>query len=89
MKSVFKYVGWVEGVSLLLLFFVAMPMKYIWGQPEMVKHVGMGHGVLFLAYVVLAIQLSTSEDWSMKKTVLAIVLSAVPFGTFYFERKYL
>ena len=89
MKRVFKYVGWVEGVSLLLLFFVAMPMKYIWGQPEMVKHVGMGHGVLFLAYVVLAIQLSTSEDWSMKKTVLAIVLSAVPFGTFYFERKYL
>lgn len=89
MKNLFRYTGWLEGVSLLVLFFVAMPLKYVWGHPQAVSSVGMIHGVLFLGYVVLAIQLSTQEDWSMKKTALAIVMSALPFGTFIFEKKYL
>ncbi len=89
MKKGFIITGWFEGVSLLLLLFVAMPMKYIWGNPQMVKIVGMAHGILFVLYILGAIILFSEENWSLKKLGLAGVLSSIPFGTFIFERKYL
>ena len=46
MIRLFKIVGWFEGVSLLLLLFVAMPLKYQWGMPEYVSWVGRAHGFL-------------------------------------------
>lgn len=89
MKRAFIIVGWIEGISLLLLLFVAMPLKYIWMQPEMVRQVGMAHGLLFMLYVVGAINLALDESWGWKKLTMALVLSSVPFGTFIFEKKYL
>lgn len=89
MRQAFKVVGWVEGISLLLLFFYAMPMKYVYGDPRMVKVIGSAHGGLFLAYVLLAFLLYDRENWAQKKLVLALVLSSVPFGTFIFEKRYL
>lgn len=88
-KKAFIITGWIEGISLLLLFFVAMPLKYIWGDPQMVKTVGMAHGVLFVLYMLGAIILFSEQNWSGKKLGLAFLLSSVPFGTFIFERKYL
>ena len=32
-----RLVGFLEGVSLLILVFVAVPLKYIWHNPELVK----------------------------------------------------
>lgn len=89
MKRAFIIIGWLEGMSLLLLLFVAMPLKYIWMQPEMVRHVGMAHGLLFMLYVAGALSLALDESWGWKKTAAALVLSSVPFGTFFFERKML
>ncbi|MFS7180260.1 DUF3817 domain-containing protein [Serratia proteamaculans] len=45
-----RAVGFLEGLSFLLLLFIAMPMKYMWGNPILVKYVGMGHGVLFVCF---------------------------------------
>lgn len=89
MHKAFQIVGWIEGISLLALFFYAMPLKYLYGDPSMVRVVGSAHGGLFLAYVFLAFMLYDRENWAQKKLVLALVLSSVPFGTFYFERKHL
>ena len=88
MHKAFRYVGWCEGISLLTLFCYAMPMKYIWGDPHMVRIVGSIHGGLFLAYVALAFALSDRENWSKKKLLTAFVLSTLPFGTFIFDRKF-
>ncbi len=85
----FRVLGWLEGISLLVLLFIAMPMKYVMGQPEMVRMVGQTHGMLFLLYVVMAINLAVSNDWKKMKLFMAILLSSVPFGTFFFEKKYL
>ena len=85
-NKIFLTVGRLEGASLLILLFIAMPLKYAFHQPEMVKHVGRAHGGLFLAYVVLAAYLADKDQWGSKKLLLAWVLSCVPFGTFYFER---
>ena len=44
-------VGYCEGVSALCLFLIAMPVKYMLGQPELVTIVGSIHGALFVAYI--------------------------------------
>lgn len=89
MLNTFKIVGWLEGISLLALFFYAMPLKYLYGEPAMVRLVGSVHGGLFLAYLVVAFAMSDKYSWGSKKLLLAVILSSVPFGTFIFERKYL
>lgn len=89
MLKFFKIIALLEGISLLVLFFFAMPMKRIFGQPEYIFPVGMAHGLLFIAYIIMAIMLKFEEDWSAKKLAIISAASIIPFGTFYIERKYL
>ncbi|RZJ67365.1 MAG: DUF3817 domain-containing protein [Flavobacterium sp.] len=89
MLKFFKIIALLEGISLLALFFFAMPMKYAFGEPAYVKHIGMAHGVLFIAYIILAIMLKMEENWSAKKLTVVCLASVLPFGTFYIDWKYL
>jgi len=89
MVKLFKYIALLEGISLLLLLFFAMPMKYIYELPIYVKVIGMAHGLLFIAYIALAVMLKIEEKWPIKKFVIVCIASIVPFGTFYVEKKYL
>ena len=89
MLKIFKVTAIVEGISAILLFFFAMPMKYIFNDPSYVKHIGMAHGVLFTLYIVLATILYFKEKWNFKKYFIMCIASIPPFGTFYIERKYL
>ena len=82
-----KWIGRAEGVSLLVLLFIAMPLKYMAGKPEMVKYVGWAHGLLFVLYCGQALMCYFELDWKFKKLVMAVVASFIPFGTFWFERK--
>src|SRR3954462_15791089 len=80
-----RITAFLEGVSFLLLLGVAMPMKYLAGNPEPVRHVGMIHGILFVAFLALVLLVKDSRDWPMKTAVLAIVAALIPFGTFWAE----
>ncbi|UOQ75981.1 DUF3817 domain-containing protein [Hymenobacter sp. 5516J-16] len=82
-----RAVGFLEGVSFLVLLGIAMPLKYFFGQPAAVRIVGMAHGVLFVAYVLLVLQVSLERSWSWRKALLALALSLVPFGTFWADMK--
>jgi integral membrane protein len=84
-----RLIGWFEGASFLLLLGVAMPLKYIWGQPEWVRGIGMAHGVLFLAYLAAALQVTLDEQWPLKRAILVMAASLLPFGTFYADVKWL
>lgn len=88
MTRFFKIIATLEGVSLLALLFIAMPLKYIWEMPETVRIVGMAHGLLFVVYILLAIMLKVEQDWPWKKFLIICAASVVPFGTFYIENKY-
>jgi integral membrane protein len=88
MIAFFKKVAFWEGISLLLLLFFAMPMKYMFHEPIYVKVIGMAHGVLFLLYVGLALWLFFKDDWKISKLLVILFASLVPCGTFYTERKY-
>jgi integral membrane protein len=89
MMSLFRLIGRFEGLSFLLLLFIAMPLKYLWGRPEAVRVVGMAHGGLFLAYVAMANYVALELRWSKKLWFLSMVAAVLPFGTFIFEKKHL
>jgi integral membrane protein len=85
-----RLVGMLEGISFLLLLGVAMPLKYLAGQPEAVRVVGMAHGVLFLAYIAAIIQAQLEyEGWPWRRSGLVLLASFLPFGPFVVDRKVL
>lgn len=89
MKTTFRILGWAEGASFLLLLFVAMPIKYMVGNPEFVKLMGPIHGGLFLLYVLLANYIAKEMNWNIRIRLYSFIASVLPFGTFVFERKFL
>ena len=88
MTRLFKIIATLEGVSLLALLFVAMPLKYVYDMPEYVRVVGMAHGLLFIVYIVIACMLKAELKWTLNKFLIICLASVVPFGTFYIEHKY-
>ncbi len=88
MKNIFRLVSILEGISYLLLLFIATPIKYIQGDATYVKMLGMPHGILFMLYVVLAIVIKKEMNWSNKTLGIVLVASVIPFGTFYIDKKY-
>jgi integral membrane protein len=86
-RSVFVWIARAEGLSLLLLFGVAMPLKYGMGWAHATWWPGMAHGLLFLAYVAALSVLAHAESWPRTQVGAAFVASLVPFGTFLFERR--
>ena len=90
MKPDFTLLRWValfEGTSLLLLLFVAMPLKYYMGIPEAVKIIGMAHGILFLSFLVILLSHSVKRELGLVKTIAGFFASFIPFGTFVFKAK--
>ncbi|WP_210116243.1 DUF3817 domain-containing protein [Hymenobacter fodinae] len=82
-----RAVGILEGISFLVLLGIAMPLKYMFEEPAAVRIVGMAHGVLFVLYVLLVLQASLTYSWSWRKVLLALIVSVVPFGTFWADKK--
>ena len=89
MVNIFRITALLEGISYLLLLFVAVPIKYLNGDPQYVKLLGMPHGLLFVAYIVLAIWLKPDFKWSKKDFIIVLLASVILFGTFYVEKKFL
>lgn len=87
MKNKLRWLGFIEGGSLLALLFIAMPLKYMAGMPEYVRAVGMIHGILFIIYVMWAAIVASEKKWTFKKLLFAWVVSVVPFGPFIFDKK--
>ena len=83
----FRLVGVLEGISYLLLLGIAMPLKYWADKPDAVKYVGWAHGVLFVAFCALLVQVWIQYKWSFLKATGAFIASLLPFGTFYLDKK--
>lgn len=81
-----RIAGHLEGLSFLVLLFIAMPLKYIWDQPMAVSIVGMAHGVLFLSYCLLLVLAWGEARWTLKRAALVFVACLLPFGPFLIDR---
>lgn len=82
----FLRMGHIEGISYLVLLFIAMPLKYMAGIPMAVQVVGYLHGILFIAYCILLAMVMQKMKWSFLKGFYAFLLSLVPFGTFWLHK---
>ena len=87
--NVFRIIAFFEGVSYLLLLFIATPIKYLCGDPQYVKLLGMPHGLLFIGYIILAFMIRKDFNWTNSQFATVLLASVIPFGTFYIDRKYL
>ena len=79
MLKMFRILSLVEGLSLITLLLVAMPARY-WFGVDFVWPVGMAHGVLWLAFVVMSLVVSHLRKWSVGAWLLALLCSVLPFG---------
>jgi integral membrane protein len=85
-----RLLAFLEGVSLLILVFVAVPLKYIVGNANLSKLLGPIHGAVFLLFVFNAISVGTEQNWKFRQTTWKVILACfIPFGTFYIDYKIL
>ncbi|HEV2638382.1 MAG TPA: DUF3817 domain-containing protein [Actinocrinis sp.] len=85
-SRLFLPVSLAEGVSFLVLLLIAMPLKYFANLPQAVMVVGMLHGLLFIAYVVLTVPVRAELGWGTERLLWILLLSVLPAGAFFAER---
>lgn len=80
----------LEGISLLSLVFIAVPVKYGLNNPSLVRMLGPVHGTLFLLFLFNTLSVGVEQGWKFKETTCKVILACfIPFGTFYIDRKIL
>lgn len=84
-----RFMALLEGLSLILLLFIAVPLKHAYGMPEAVKVIGPAHGVLFMAFNIVLFYHVGKGHLSEVKGFVGFLASLVPFGTFIFKVKVL
>jgi integral membrane protein len=83
-RRTFEVVACLEGLSLLLLLFVAMPLKYLAGMPVATRVVGLIHGLAFLAYAVVLLDALATRQWPGRTVALGLLAAFLPAGTVLF-----
>jgi integral membrane protein len=85
--TTYRVLAYVTGVVLILLVFVAVPLKYLADKPEPTAVVGQLHGFLYLVYFVVALLLGFSRRWSFWRILRVVLAGTVPFAAFFAERR--
>ncbi|UOQ84987.1 DUF3817 domain-containing protein [Gracilibacillus salinarum] len=83
----FRIIGFLEGSSLLLLLFLAMPLKYWAGLPEVVTVFGSVHGGLFIVYILFTIYTTITVRWHFIWFLSAVIVAFIPFGNFILDKR--
>jgi integral membrane protein len=85
-----RIIGFLEGISLLALIFIAMPMKHYFDDASLSKFLGPVHGAIFLLFLFNTLSVGVEQNWKFKTTTWKVLLACfVPFGTFYIDNKIL
>ncbi len=83
-----RLVSVVEATSYLILL-AATVVERTGGTGVGVTIVGPIHGVLYLVFAGLVLLARPALDWSIVRTVLALIIGSLPFGGFWLERTWL
>lgn len=82
-----RIIGFLEGISLIVLIFVAVPLKHYGNDPSMVKMMGPVHGALFLFFIINTLSVGVEQRWKFSQTTWKVLLACIiPFGTFYIDK---
>lgn len=80
-----RAIGFIEGISFLLLLGIAMPLKYFADIPQVVTIVGGLHGLLFVLYLLAVAHVTYALRWSFLRVAGALAASVIPFGNFVLD----
>src|SRR3954447_16664032 len=83
----YRVMAWATGVLLLVLVFVAMPLKYFGDDDRLVRVVGGAHGWVYMVYLITALTLADQARGGARRTVLVLLPGTIPFASFVAERK--
>ena len=83
----YRVAAWVTGCGLLVLVFVAMPLKYFFGEPRPVALIGMLHGFFYMAYIVCTLILAERCRWRPLDAVVILLAGTIPVASFVAERQ--
>lgn len=89
--NIFKFIAIAEGISYLALLSNMLFIKpsNLTLYKSLLYPIGMAHGVLFIAYIALAILLTKAMRWNLVSLGVILFASLLPFATFIVERRYL
>ena len=86
----FRFMAIVAGIMSILLWFVDLPVVYLFDNPDWkaaVAWIPFVHGWIYAVYVLVAIQFSVKARWSMKKIIWLILAGTLPFASIAAERR--
>ena len=83
----YRIFAWVTGTGLIVLVFVGMPLKYFFGQPQVVAVVGVAHGFLYMAYIVFTLLLAERCRWKPLDALVILICGTIPIASFLAERR--
>lgn len=83
----FAMVSFLEGMSFVVLLFIAMPVKYLGGIEVLVKYIGAAHGLFFIVYVFVLAYLFFHYKWAFKRSLLYFLASIIPFAPFWVHKQ--
>lgn len=82
MIKIFRVIALIEGVSTVLLFLVAMPLKYFGDWPHLVPPVGQAHGVLWILYTLAIPICLLGRGFTVLELLRTFLAGLIPLGTF-------
>ncbi len=82
-----RKISYIEGLSLIILFFIAMPIKYVLGEPVAVRIAGTIHGLLWLTFLYALYTAYNKNRFDKNLTISIFILSVIPFGFFFIEKQ--
>lgn len=83
-----RILGFLEGLSLLILVCIAVPLKYAFESPALSKQLGPIHGAIFLVFLLNTLSVGIEQGWKFWTTTWKVLLACfIPFGTFYIDHK--
>lgn len=84
--STIQFYALIEGLSLIILMAIGMPLKYYFHIPEFVKIFGWVHGILFIGFSLELARTTFSSKIPIISGILIFLSAFIPFGNFWAER---
>lgn len=86
----FRVMAIIAGVMSLLLWFVDLPVAYLFNNPEWkaaVAWIPIVHGWVYFAYVIVALQFSVKAKWPIRKILGLLLAGTLPVASLIAERR--
>ena len=83
----YRIIANVVGVVLVVFLLIAVPLRYLGGEPRLSETISPIHGFLYIVYLVLTVDLARRAGWSVGRTLLVALAGTVPFVSFVVERR--